>query len=212
MKKILISLLTTILIISCKTEEKKIVTVNKNPLIQYYKDGKDVLISSSDFQMGKEYEFCEKGVTLILNGDFEGGETEFLKALSINPNSINTLSNLGNLKFMLREFPDAINYLNESIRLSDSTYFPAVLNLGRLYGLLGEDKKAEKLFNHIIENSEVDFLIGVSHFGLAQMYLDYGWIEKAKLSFSKSEFKLKSYSDFEPDLDTLKLEIENYNK
>ena len=162
--------------------------------------------------MGKEYEFCEKGVTLILNGDFEGGETEFLKALSINPNSINTLSNLGNLKFMLREFPDAINYLNESIRLSDSTYFPAVLNLGRLYGLLGEDKKAEKLFNHIIEKSEVDFLIGVSHFAMAQMYLDYGWIEKSKLSFSKSENKLKSYSDFVPDLDTLKLEIENYNK
>jgi len=211
LKKILISILTIIFIISCKTEGIKLITVNKNPLIQYYKVGQNISILSSDFQMGKESEFCEKGVSLILEGDFEGGETEFLKALSINPKSVITLNNLGNLKDKFREFPDAINYFNESISLSDSTYLPSVLNLGRLYGYIGEDKKAEQLFNHIIEKSEVDFLIGISHLGMAKMYLDYGWIEKAKFSLSKSKTIMKPYSDFDSDIDSLKMKIKNYN-
>ncbi len=201
----------TILVISCKTEEMKLITVNENPLIQYYKIGQNVSILSSDFQMGEENESCKKGVTLILNGDFKGGETEFLKASSINPNSIITLNNLGNLKYKFREFPDAINYFNKSITLSDSTYFPSVLNLGRLYGHIGEDKKAEQLYNYIIEKSEVDFLIGISHFGLARMYLDYGWVEKAELSFSKSKTIMKPYNDFDSDIDSLKKKIKNYN-
>ena len=200
-----------LLFVSCKTEESKLVTVNINPLIQYYKSGQNVSIISSDFQMRKESEFCEKGVSLILEGDIRGGEEELLKALSVNPNSSITLNNLGNLKYMSKEFPAAIDYFNKSIILSDSTYYPSILNLGKLYGLIGEDEKAEELFNYIIENSEIDFLIGFSQFRLTRMYLDYGWIDKAKLSFSKSKDLLGPYGDFDFDLNILSSRIKNYN-
>jgi len=211
LKKTLISSFVVLIFISCRTEESKLVTVNINPLIQYYKSGQNVSIISSDFQMGKEREFCEKGISLILEGDISGGEEELLKALSVNPNSSITLNNLGNLKYLSKEFPAAIDYFNESIIISDSTYYPSILNLGKLYGLIGDDEKAEELLNYVIENSEIDFLNGISHFRLSRMYLDYGWIDKAKLSLSKSKTLLGPYNDFDSDLNILSSRIENYN-
>lgn len=210
MKKIFILFFIASSLVTCKKAEKTFIKVNDNPLIEYYKIGDNIEIFSSDFKMGSEEELNEKAIKLIINGNYEDGEIKLLKALSINPNSSIVLNNLGNLKRQLKEFPKAIEYFNKAIILSDSTYYPSIINLGKIYGHLGEDVKAEKLYNHIIEKSNIEFLIGLSHYGLAKMYLDYGWFEKANLSISKSEYFLSSYNDFDSEIASLKLKIKTY--
>ena len=166
MVKKVIFILIISLFFSCKKKETILITINNDPLIQYYRVNKEnIVLISSDFN---EKELTKKTYLLILKSSI-------------------TFHNLGNLELILKKFPKAITYYNKSILLSDSTYYPSILSLGKTYGVLGEDKKAEKLYNHIIEKSEIDFLIGISYLGLSKMYLDYGWIDKAKISISESE-------------------------
>ncbi|WP_408024528.1 tetratricopeptide repeat protein [Tenacibaculum sediminilitoris] len=158
----------------------------------------------------KEQELTKNGIRLALNYNYENSKNEFIKALTINPKSCITLNNLGNLEVIMKKFPKAIDYYKKSITLSDSTYYPAILNLGKIYGFLGEDKKADKHYNYIIKKSEIDFLIGISYLGLSEMYLDYGWIDKAKLSIDMSESILINYHDFGSQIDILKKKIKEY--
>ncbi|PKH50114.1 hypothetical protein CXF68_05085 [Tenacibaculum sp. Bg11-29] len=208
MLKNTIFILIISLIFSCKKKKPILITVNDDPLIQYYRVNKEnIVLISSDFN---EKDLTKKNINLIIDKNYKDLKVALLKDLSINPKNSITLHNLGNLELILKKFPKAITYYNKSILLSDSTYYPSILSLGKAYGILGEDKKAEKLYNHIIEKSEIDFLIAISYLGLSKMYLDYGWIDKAKTSISKSESLLVNYNDYDLQIDVLKKKINDY--
>ena len=190
MKKTIIFLILT-LFISCKNEKSKFVKINDKPFTEYSKAGETIQFVSSDFEMGIEEDLNTQALEAVRNGNYKEGEIKFKKALEINPKSSVVLNNLGNLKQDLRDFPEAIKFYNESLIVSDSTYFPAAMNLGKLYGFIGDDENAKIVYNHVIKNSEIELLIGISHFGLAKMYYDYGWIEKSKQSMRESKKILK---------------------
>ena len=206
-----IILLFLVLFNSCGNEKKKFVKISDDPFIGYYKVGDNIQFISSDFELGNEKDLNSQAVEAVRNGNYKEGEIKLNKALSINPKSSIILNNLGILKQDLKDFPKAIKYYSEALILSDSTYFPAAMNLGKLYGSIGDDENAQKVYNYVINNSEIEFLNGISHFGLAKMYYDYGWIEKAKLSMSKSKKILQNYKDFDAEIEIMENNINNYN-
>ncbi len=199
-----------LIVFSCQTNKKEPIKTGDNPNIEFIKYGDNIEFYNSDFDMGDEAEINSEGLELAYTGNYNEAKIKFKKALLINPKSSITLNNLGNLERELKNFPEAIKYFNSSLVYSDSTYFPAAHNLGRLYALIGESENAEKKFNLVIEKSGNDFLIGMSYFDLTVMYYDYGWIDKAKFSISKSKKHLGKYDDFDKEIEIMELYINNY--
>lgn len=201
--------------ISCEINEKQsFKTISENPLINYRIVNGDIFIFNSNFEVLDSItaNFSEKGIELAQNGNIIESKILFKKALSLAPDSPVILNNLGQVEFYANNFEKAIEYYNESLLKSDSTYLFAAQNLARTYGLIGESENSEKVFEFIINKSDLDFIKGVSYYSLTKMYLDYGEIKKAKLSIKYAKKYFEKDDFFEAPLVTMESRIVNYYK
>lgn len=209
MKIARIIIIISILFISCN-KQRKFIKINDNPYIEYSKEGYDVIIYISDFRLNKGNKLNSEGIDFARNENFEKAREKFVQALTIEPNDPIILNNLGNLEYNDHKFEKAIEYLEKSLIYSDSLYVTAGINLGKTYSLIGEKEKSELLFNSILTKTDIDFLKGLCYFELTRKHLDYGEIQKAKLSLLNANSILTNYEDFEIELNELETRIIHY--
>ena len=120
------------------------------------------------------------------------------------------MNNLGNLESNAKNFKKSIDYYKKSFAHSNSQYFVAGLNLARTLSVIGEDINAEKEFLNVINNSDLDFIKGISYYQLAENHLRYGEIEKGTKSIIKAKQLLNNYPDFESDLIKTENKLRDY--
>ncbi len=209
MKIARILILISILSISCN-KQRKFIKINDNPYIEYSKEGYDILIFISDFSLNEGSKLNLEGVDLARNEKIDKAREKFIQALTLEPNNPIILNNLGNLEHKDYKFDKAIECFEKALIHSDSLYVSAGINLGKIYSLIGEKEKSELLFNSILKKTHIDFLKGICYFKLTRKHLDYGEIQKAKLSLSNANSILTNYEDFKTELNELETRIKHY--
>lgn len=207
--KIVQIIIISILLISCN-RQTKFVRISENPTIEYLKEGYNISIYISDFDLEKGNELNYQGVDFVYEKKYEKAREKFMESLSVEPNNPVTLNNLGNIEYKEHNFKKAIEYFGKSLISSDSLYVSAGINLGKTYSLIGEKEKSELIFNFFLKKTKIDFLKGICYFQLTRSHLDYGEIKKAKLSLLKAKSILNNYLDFETELNELETEIKLY--
>jgi tetratricopeptide (TPR) repeat protein len=203
-------LILSLLFLGCKKEKSRFVVVSRKPLIEYVKDGNNILIYDSNFKLGKANDLNRAGLKLMEENNSVEARKRFIKALAIEPDNPVILNNLGNLEFKEFQFKKAIEYCQKALVVSDSTYTIAGHNLGKTYGLIGEDKKSEEVYKFIIKKTKSTFLKGITYYNLADMYLEYGEIDKSYIALSYAKRFLSKYKDFKEELEKLELKLQHY--
>ena len=116
---------------------------------------------------------------------------------------ITILNNLGNFEDYMGYKNKAISFYKQAFISSDSSYYNAIYNLGRIYCKLGEYQESERILNYILDNfDEPEHQSGSSHL-LATVYVQLKDCEKAKIYYLMS----KKMFDSVPELKTLSQEL-----
>ena len=210
LKKFIKIILLCLLLIACENKKSKYVVVSEDPFIEYSKEGNDLFLFHSVFNPGRANDLTNEGISLLKENKFKEAKIKFNNAYEMEPNNPVVLNNLGLVQLEERNFEKAIEYFEESLIASDSTYFLALNNLAESYGIIGEDEKSEEIYNFTISKTEIDFLKGISYLNLALMYLNYGKIHKSKIAFHNAKLILTKYNDFNDELAYLEFEIKHY--
>lgn len=209
MKKVKIVLIL-ILVLACNNKRKGITKISEDSYVKYSIRGNNILVYHSNFNVGEGNILHSEGLEFAVNNDLLNAEKKFTKALSVNSEHPVILNNLGNLAYEKKNIKKAIAFFKRAIISSDSTYHLAFLNLGKSYGLVGEQEAAEKYYKYVILNSDIDLLTGLSHFGMSKMYLDYGYIEMSQASLNFAKKKLANFSDLDKILEKRELKLKHY--
>ena len=206
-----IALIFIVVFISCKKQNNKII-INTSPLIYYTKNGEDIVFYNERFD--DLYDSINTlnllGIKFAQENKLNKSREFFLKGLEKDLNNVILLNNLGNLESNAKNFKKSIDYYKKSFAHSNSQYFVAGLNLARTLSVIGEDINAEKEFLNVINNSDLDFIKGISYYQLAENHLRYGEIEKGTKSIIKAKQLLNNYPDFESDLIKTENKLRDY--
>ncbi|MGR3319118.1 MAG: tetratricopeptide repeat protein, partial [Candidatus Anammoxibacter sp.] len=124
-----------------------------------------------------------KGFLLAKIGESESAYIEFAKALKLDNNNMDALSNVISLGLKLNKKDETINYLKHAIELKPAN-IDYRMNLGGLYAQTGLLKESVAEFNQIIE---IDPARQVDCLGkLGKVYLLNSQYDNAILSFNKA--------------------------
>ena len=206
-----------ILLFSCNINDNNIYhTVSDNPNIKYGIINGNITIYNSDFKKYHDelnsHEYFSKGMEAVRNRNLMLARDEFNKVLILYPENVIVLNNLGLIEYNEKNFNKAEYFYNKAINISDSTYYPSIMNLGDIYSLTGEFNKGELLFKSRMENESILFYKGVSSLKLTILYLNYGEVNKAKKYLVESKKYLNKEKFFDEFLDGYEKEIKNYYK
>ena len=178
----------------------------------FYFEDDNLQMYISGFELEAQGELNYEGMEMAINGDYDEAEKTLLNALSIDTTNIVVINNLGNVNKFQGKYAKAESYFEHAFKMSDSTYFPAALNLGTLYMEREEMRKAEEIYLHFAKSSNIDFIVGVSYFLLARMYCKGGWIDKAEASIEMAKKDLMKYEGFQDPIEEVESFIENYEE
>ena len=124
-----------------------------------------------------------EGVDLQRNGDIEGAQERYARAVEIDPQFCDAMDNLGLMYRRQDNLADAIYWYERSLEIRPDNA-TALQNLGLAYSFQGETQKAietyEKLVEADPENPE-------GYFGLGTMYVTLEQPEKAIQNFEIAE-------------------------
>src|SRR5690606_10686548 len=158
-----------------------------------------MFIGNEKFESKKAEDICNEGIRYVEMGEFLKAEVKFKQALTYEPNNPTILNNLGNFEDYMGYKEKAIAFYKEAFTASDSSYFNAAYNLGRMYCKSGEYVESEKILNYLIDNFKEPQFQSASSYLLANVYLQLKNCEKAKIHYQKS----KKLYDSVPELKTL---------
>ena len=82
--------------------------------------------------------------------NFDEAKNNYEKALEINPDFVNSITNYGNLFFELNNYKDAIKNFEKAIKI-DSKAMQPYYNLGLVYQSIGEREKAIQNFEMVLK-------------------------------------------------------------
>tara|TARA_R110001592_G_scaffold144437_6_gene367554 strand:- start:100 stop:738 length:639 start_codon:yes stop_codon:yes gene_type:complete len=182
MRKVILLILVSLLI-SCDFIEKTNDIQDSMLAKGFTIEGESIYFGESEFEFEKTVKLNNSALEYSRQRKFIKARKTLLKALDIEPQNPILWNNLGNVERVSPNESKAKKYFEKSIKVSDSTYLVAVLNLGILHSYSGDFDKSKKLFQYIISNSDNDLLEAISNLELTKLYIDTGNCEKAKKSF-----------------------------
>jgi tetratricopeptide (TPR) repeat protein len=91
----------------------------------------------------------ELGVLYSMNGKIDDAEKLFKEVLEIEPKEPSALNNLGNIKYLKKEYNKAIEYYLKA-SFVDPYDANILINIARLYTVLGKKEEARNFFNKAV--------------------------------------------------------------
>ncbi|MCC5917746.1 MAG: tetratricopeptide repeat protein [Cryomorphaceae bacterium] len=123
-------------------------------------------------------ELIRKGISLHNKGAYQEAITEYTKALEIKPGSGVAHYEIAFAYFHLGVFKMAVEHSDKAIKSKEKNVLPlAYINKGSSLDLLGEQKKAIKVFKKAIKKFDPNHLF---HFNLAVTYINFDKPEKGE--------------------------------
>lgn len=122
------------------------------------------------------------GIAYDRNGNSTAAESNFRKALELNPKAILTHGNLGFLLAKQGQSQEAITHLEEAIRL-DPNQPKVLLALGQVKLKQGNILDATKHFTTLLNTFPTFENVFLAHYNMGIIYEDSGNLEKAERSY-----------------------------
>ena len=107
---------------------------------------------------------------------------QYNEVLTIDPDHVKTLNNIGIIFFQLKEYQKAITYFDKTIKI-DPNYLDPKKNLGVTFNAIGEYTKAAEIFEILIRNEPND---SKSHYNLGIIYQDSRELQKGINCYEKA--------------------------
>ena len=193
-------------LLSCKNPDKTHEKSNEKSITVMTPVGvkkPQMFVGKEKFESKKASNLTNEGIQYVKKGEFLKAEEKFREALIYEPNNPTILNNLGNFEDYMGYKNKAISFYKQAFISSDSSYYNAIYNLGRIYCKLGEYQESERILNYILDNfDEPEHQSGSSHL-LATVYVQLKDCEKAKIYYLMS----KKMFDSVPELKTLSQEL-----
>lgn len=186
MKKIIILIFLSI-ITSCDITEKFNDNHNKLLAKNFSIEGNSIYFGESKFKFEKTDKLNQTALEYSKQENYKEARKNLLKALEFEPLNPILYNNLGNIEKLSLNGSIAKQYFEKSLKVSDSTYLIAALNLGVLHSSSGYFEKSKKLFQNIILSSDNNLLIAPSNLELTKLYIDTGNCEQANKTFKIAE-------------------------
>lgn len=186
MKKIIILIFLSI-ITSCDITEKFNDNHNKLLAKNFSIEGNSIYFGESKFKFEKTDKLNQTALEYSKQENYKEARKNLLKALEFEPLNPILYNNLGNIEKLSLNGSIAKQYFEKSLKVSDSTYLIAALNLGVLHSSSGYFEKSKKLFQNIILSSDNNLLIALSNLELTKLYIDTGNCEQANKTFKIAE-------------------------
>lgn len=174
-------------LISCDIREKFNDNQNKLLTSNFSIEGNSIYFGKSEFEFEKTAKLNQYSLEYSKQENYKKARKTLLKALELEPQNPTLWNNLGNVENLSPNGSMSKQHFEKSLKVSDSTYLIASLNLGILQSSAGHFDKSEKLFQSIISNSGNHLLIALSNLELTKLYIDTGNCEKAKKTFKIAE-------------------------
>ncbi|MFS4447397.1 tetratricopeptide repeat protein [Maribacter sp. 2307UL18-2] len=207
MNRLLLFLL--VLLASCKDDRPR-TDGNEDVEVIFHDDGRvSVYLGENNFKRDEARQLNAEGVGLAKDAHFQKAKHKFLLGLEIEPENSTLLNNLGNTEHELKNYHQAIIYFEHSLKVSDSSYLNASLNLGLLYWKDYEFKKSTEILEYVLLKSDDKYEKASAHYQLAKTYLDMNKCGKAQRSFSEAKLAWKEISGFDSRIEKLGAEIKN---
>lgn len=198
-----------IIVVSCKGDRSEEVGDGEIDII-FHDDGRiSVYFGEDNFKIKQASQLNSEGISLAKNGYFKKAHRKFQNGLELEPENPTLLNNLGNTEHELKNYHKAITYFERSLKVSDSLYLNASLNLGLLYWKDYEFEKSAKVLEYVLSKSDNKYEQASANYQLAKTYLDMNVCGKAQKAFSKAKLIWKGFSGFDKRLQNLEVEIKN---
>ncbi|MFD2696984.1 tetratricopeptide repeat protein [Mesonia sediminis] len=201
------------MITSCKDTDNSnnIKIISESPYIYYIFDENGMHCFDERFQQNDTIsKISNSGREYYFNNEIEKAENQINEGLKIDSLDPILNNDLANIYKENKKFEKSIIHYNKAIKISDSIYFPPLINLADLYATLGEQSKSEKIYFYIINNNESKIYQGIAFYGLANMYYKYGYIDKAKSNLKTAKKLVQKDKNILKKLTELKVKINQY--
>ena len=115
-------------------------------------------------------------------GELKIALQKYNEVLTIDPDHVETLNNIGIIFFQLKEYQKAITYFDKTIK-TDPNYFNAKKNLGVTFNAIGEYTKAAEIFEIAIRNEPNN---SDNHYNLGIIYQESRKLQKGINCYEKA--------------------------
>jgi tetratricopeptide (TPR) repeat protein len=207
----LILFLFLIILNSCDNHKESKAPANDTVEILNRNEENDLefFYGSDSFDMEETRKLNNIGIQHIKKNEYKKAEQYFIKAYRLEPQNPTVLNNLGNVYQEIGTHKMALEYYEEALRNSDSTYLKAASNMGGSYRSRKEFDKSEQILNYVISRTENEFEKTVAKYTLVKVYNDQSKCEKARELYLKIEPYLDKYSELKENREKIELEMEN---
>ncbi len=165
---------------------------------QKYNQEQQTIIYDDYYENQEAADLNEQGILYSQKGDVEKAKEYFLKSLELEPNNPTTMGNLGLNRYLAYDYEEAIEYLQKSYILSDSTYHQAGVNLGIVYYYSQEFEKGVKISDYVINNASDNTILSGARTHRALNNIKLNECKKAlmDLDFIKNNYNKVENIDF----------------
>lgn len=209
----LVLLIYFLILTSCQHNNSlnNIQVISKSPYIYYHIDKNGMHYFDERFEQSDTInKISNSGREYYFNNEIEKALNQINKGLKIDSLDPILNNDLANIHKRDKNFEKSIIYFNKAIKVSDSLYIPSLINLAELYATLGEQSKSEKIYFYITSNNKSETFRGIAFNGLAHMYYNYGYINKAKFNLKKAKKLVQQDKDLLRKCTNLEIKINQY--
>ena len=210
--KIIASFLIVSMFFGCNNKsEKEILTDNKTIEILKRDGENDLDLFSGDnlFKNNEARNLNNDGIDFIKKNQYKLAEKKFIAAYRLEPKNPIILNNLGNIYREIGTSKMAIEYFNDALLVSDSTYFNAAYNLGIVYCNIGKYEKSKEILEFIkSQSTDVNEII-FSEYVIVRVYVSQNECLKARTLYNKISTDLNKYPELKENRKILEERIKN---
>tara|TARA_R110002072_G_scaffold248636_1_gene407601 strand:+ start:1304 stop:1924 length:621 start_codon:yes stop_codon:yes gene_type:complete len=185
-----------IILVACKSEKKS-------------EDQNSLTFSTKNFKTKKAEELNEDGIEKAKFGNYDLAEKLFLKALDLESKNPTIITNLGLNQQVQNNYEKAMKYYEKALYVSDSTYYIASLNLGKLYYKTKKHNEGVKISTFVINKSKDETIINVAYLHRSYNQVSLGNCKKALNDYNYLKKNNLKAEEILRQMNTLEKEIKN---
>ena len=171
----------------------------------------EIILEVDGFITEEANQLNTEGIEISQQGNINAGLEKFYKALEIEPENAAILANIGLALGMRGDESESEQYFIQSLKVSDSTYHLAGINLGLLYYHQDRFEEGIEILNHVIENETDKPTLEGAITNRLFNYIEGGYCDLAKKDLDYVNEHLEEFPNIGTNLALLNNKIKRCN-
>lgn len=169
----------------------------------------DIFLGNESFNNVEALRLNNMGIQFLKEYQYKKAEKNLIAAYRLEPKNPTILTNLGNIYREIGTGKMALEYFNEALIISDSTYFNAAYNMGVVYFSMKEYEKSKEILEYIILQTKDENEITFAEYEIVRVYLNQNKCSKARKLYNRIKSDLDKFPEFKEDREKLEQQINN---